>query len=188
MKKTISILVIFSLFLTSCSNNDEKPTGDFPVSFHFYLELYNTEGSIPSDGEVLLYYPNYFASSTDAIELVVVDDAVSVASGKTLFGDSILPDGWQGIIYGSSLQSPLTENIDNTDYILIHYNESITDTLSIRAKGDTGEVSISYEFRLNGDLLELYSPYVEGQVPNPSSGNLYFNIVKDIEWENTQEN
>lgn len=187
MKATTFFLVIASLLLSGCSNNDDGLAGGTPVFFHFYLELHNTEGATPSDGEVTLYHPSY-PTSTDIIELVAVDDAVSAAVGKTLFGDSILPNGWQGIIYGSSLQSPLTENIDNTDYILIHYNESITDTLSIRAKGDTGEVSISYEFRLNGDLLELYSPYVEGQVPNPSSGNLYFTIVKDIEWENTQEN
>lgn len=186
--KATQYILIACLFLTSCSKNDDELSSDTPLSFHFYLELYNTEGATPSDGEVLLYYPNYFASSNDTIGLVVVDDQVSTASGKTLFGDSILPEGWQGIIYGSSFQSPLTQNIDKTDYILIHYNEDITDSLSIRAKGVAGEVSISYEFRLNGDLLELYSPYVEGQVPNPSSGNLYFTIVKDIEWENTQEN
>lgn len=186
--KATTYFLIACLFLTSCGNNDEELTRDTPVSFHFYLELYNTEGAIPSDGEVSLYYPDYFASSTDTIELVVVDDAVSVASDKTLFGDSILPDGWQGIIYGSSIQSALTENIDNTEHILIHYNENTTDTLTIRKLGIAGEISLTYEFRLNGDLLELYSPYVEGQVSNPSSGNLYFTIVKDIEWENIQEN
>lgn len=135
----------------------------------------------------MLYYPDYFASSNDTNGLVVVDDQVSTSSGKTLFGDSILPDGLQGIIYGGSDCSVLNSNVDYTETLTINYNENEVDTLSIRRYGLRGDQFLKYEFRLNGDLLELYSPYVKGQVPNPSSGNLYFTIVKDIEWENVQE-
>lgn len=174
MKSTTLFLVIASLLLMGCNKDDSTVTCFFGMEErHFYIEILNAVGEIPADGEVSILYP---AISVDLIELSKVDGQTN---GKTIFGLRNSTYGAAGIYFSDGDESILSQNVESTETLYIHYNDNSSDTLTIRKFGLKGDSELTFEFRLNGNLLDTTPIF---------GSDVYFSIVKDIEWENIQEN
>jgi hypothetical protein len=173
MKTTTLFLAITFLFLMGCNKDDGIVTCFFGIERYFYIEITNAVGEIPENGDVSILYP---AISFDLIELAKVDEDTT---GKTIFGLRDSTFGTIGIYFSVGDESKLSQNVDSTETLYIHYNDNSSDTLTIRKFGLKGDSELTFDFRLNGNLLDTTPIF---------GSDVYFSIVKDIEWKNMQVN